>query len=108
MERVEGLIVGLTVLAIFIAAAIYVLSKIRKSRTQNDAPSAQDMLNQFGELYDSGELTKEEFRAVKRTLAVAITAEIDQKKRAQKDDGDPNETPEEREKRRRLERLLRN
>lgn len=105
MNHIVGLLLGLTFLTILIAVAFYVLSKIREGRAKDDAPTAQDLLVKFGQLYDSGILSEEEFRAIKRTFAVELaTAPVGKTK---KDDGGDAKKSEKDDRAARLERLLR-
>lgn len=80
-DAVVGLLAALSGLGIFIAVAVYVLSKLRRGPVER-APSAQNDLVKFGALYESGELTKEEFSQIKRAFAAALDAEIEAKKAA--------------------------
>jgi len=79
-DALVGLIAGLTGLGIFVAVAVYVLSKLRGASGKTKAPSVRDDLVKFGALYESGELTKEEFSQIKRSFAVALDAELAAKK----------------------------
>ena len=79
-DALVGLIAGLTGLGIFVAVAVYVLLKLRGATGKSKAPSVRDDLVKFGALYESGELTKEEFSQIKRSFAVALDAELAAKK----------------------------
>ena len=79
-DALVGLIAGLTGLGILVAVAVYVLSKLRGATGKSKTPSVRDDLVKFGALYESGELTKEEFSQIKRSFAVALDAELAAKK----------------------------
>ncbi|MBR4833513.1 MAG: hypothetical protein IKU86_04155 [Thermoguttaceae bacterium] len=80
-DSLVGLIVALTGLGIFVAVAVYILSKLRRGPS-SQPPSARDDLVKFGALYESGELTKEEFSQIKRAFAASLDAELEAKKAA--------------------------
>ncbi|MGI6401924.1 MAG: hypothetical protein ACOX0A_07430 [Thermoguttaceae bacterium] len=69
MDHLPELILALMALAIFIAVAWYIIGKIRKAGNEIKSPSAQELLARFGQMYDAGELSTEEFRAIKLTFA---------------------------------------
>ena len=75
-DELVGLIAALTGLGIFVAVAVYVLSKLRNARGGAQPPSVRDDLVKFGALYEAGELTKEEFSQIKRSFAAALDAEL--------------------------------
>ena len=79
-DALVGLIAALTGLGIFVAVAVYVLSKLRGATGKSKAPSVRDDLVKFGALYESGELTKEEFSQIKRSFAASLDAELAAKK----------------------------
>ncbi len=80
-DALVGLIAALTGLGIFVAVAVYVLSKLRRGPS-SQPPSARDDLVKFGALYESGKLTKEEFSQIKRAFAASLDAELEAKKAA--------------------------
>lgn len=75
-DALVGLIAALTGLGIFVAVAVYVLSKLRGATGKSKTPSVRDDLVKFGALYESGELTKEEFSMIKRSFAASLDAEL--------------------------------
>jgi hypothetical protein len=79
-DALIGLIASLTGLGIFVAVAVYVLSKLRGASGKSKTPSVRDDLVKFGALYESGELTKEEFSMIKRSFAASLDAELAAKK----------------------------
>ena len=79
-DALVGLIAALTGLGIFGAVAVYVLSKLRGATGKFKTPSVRDDLVKFGALYESGELTKEEFSLIKRSFAASLDAELAAKK----------------------------
>ena len=87
MERIPGLILAFTMLAILIAVAVYIIMKIRDAGKNTKTTGAQERLSLFGRLYDEGELTKEEFRAIRSSLTDAISEELEQL-RAERENAD--------------------
>ncbi|MBR5242843.1 MAG: hypothetical protein IKW13_01280 [Thermoguttaceae bacterium] len=79
-DALVGLIASLTGLGIFVAFAVYVLSKLRGATGKSKTPSVRDDLVKFGALYESGKLTKEEFSMIKRSFAASLDAELAAKK----------------------------
>jgi uncharacterized membrane protein len=71
----EWLIVWFAVLASLIATTAYVLSKIRAKTVQRE-PAASELLSKFRDLHSRGELTDDEFRTIKTTLAAQLHEEV--------------------------------
>jgi uncharacterized membrane protein len=71
----EALVLWLTVLASLIAVAAYIILKIRAKTLQNE-PEASELLSKFRDLHSQGELSDEEFRTIKTTLAVELQKEL--------------------------------
>jgi uncharacterized membrane protein len=71
----ESLVLWLSVLAALIAVAFYVIRKIRPKTVQSE-PGASEMLSKFRDLHSEGELSDEEFRTIKTTLAVQLQKEL--------------------------------
>lgn len=76
-DALPSLILGLTALGIFVAIACYVLSRIRAGQ-KDDSTSPNEALTRFSDLYEAGEITKEEYEAIRTRLtrAIAIQAEL--------------------------------
>ncbi|MCF0234797.1 MAG: hypothetical protein HUK22_07465 [Thermoguttaceae bacterium] len=73
MDHIEGLIVGITILAILVAVAVYVILKLRAGMRANvPAESAQEMLTKFNDLRDRGVITPEEYKAIRRNFTAQI------------------------------------
>jgi uncharacterized membrane protein len=77
----EWLILWLAVLASLIAVAGYILSKIRANTVQRE-PLSSELLSKFSELHSRGEVTDEEFRTIKTTLAAQLHEEVKAEDRA--------------------------
>ncbi|HYW81111.1 MAG TPA: hypothetical protein VE890_16130 [Thermoguttaceae bacterium] len=80
MERLlqsspEQAIASLALLAVFVAAAWYVLGLIREKAAQQE-PTASELLSKFRESHSEGVLSDEEFRTIKTTLAAQIQEEL--------------------------------
>jgi uncharacterized membrane protein len=71
----EGLVLWLAVLAILVAVACYVIGKIRPKPLQKER-KANEWLSKCRELNSQGELTDEEFRTIKTTLATQLQDEL--------------------------------
>lgn len=74
MDHLPGLILAFTGLAIFVAVSWYVIGKIRQAGNKTKTPSAEELLARFGRMYDEGELSREEYRAIKMTFASTLSA----------------------------------
>jgi hypothetical protein len=88
MDHLPGLILAFTGLAIFAAIAWYILGKIRRSGRGSRALSSEELLAQFSQMYDDGELTKEEFRAIKLFLVsdIATASELSKDEKSPEED----------------------
>jgi uncharacterized membrane protein len=73
--RPESLVMWLAVLAALIAVAAYFILKIRAKTLQHEPP-ASELLSKFRDLHSQGELTDEEFRTIKTTLAAQLQREL--------------------------------
>jgi uncharacterized membrane protein len=71
----EWLVVSFAVLAIMIAIAAYVISKIRAETLQRE-PRASELLSKFREMHSRGVLTDAEFRTIKTALAEQLQKEL--------------------------------
>jgi uncharacterized membrane protein len=71
----EAVVLWLAVLAVLIAAAIYVIGRIRAKAVQQELTTSE-LLSKFRESYYQGELTDAEFRTIKTTLASQLRDEL--------------------------------
>jgi len=71
----EWLVLWIATLAILVAIAYYVLGKIRPGTVQKE-PRASQWLSKFRDLHSRGELSDEEFRTIKTTLATQLKDEL--------------------------------
>jgi hypothetical protein len=71
----EWLVVWFAILAIMIAIAAYVISKIRAETLQREPP-ASELLSKFREMHSRGVLTDAEFRTIKTALAEQLQKEL--------------------------------
>jgi uncharacterized membrane protein len=76
----DELVLWLALLAILIAIACYIIGKIRPKSVQKEQKTSQ-WLAKCRELHSQGELSDEEFRTIKTTLASQLEDEL-------KDNGD--------------------
>ncbi len=68
---------GLLFAAIAVLAAIgaFIVSRFR-DRAEDDQPTASEMLTNFRDLHDEGELSDQEFRKIKTLLAEKLEQEL--------------------------------
>jgi len=71
----EKLILWGALLAVLVATLAYVIAKLRAEPAQQE-PTASEMLSKFRELHSRGELSDEEFRTIKTTLAAQFQEEL--------------------------------
>jgi hypothetical protein len=71
----ERLVISFALLAIMVAVAAFVISKIRSNTLQREPP-ASELLSKFREMHSRGVLTDAEFRTIKTALAVQIQDEL--------------------------------
>ncbi len=74
-EPVVQLILWVSVLSVLVAIAVYVSLRIRAESVQKE-PVASEMLSKFRELRGQGDLSEEEFRTIKTTLAEQLQQEL--------------------------------
>lgn len=73
--RPQGLILCCALLAMLVAVAIYAIRKVRANPLQQE-PAASELMSKFRESHSRGELSDEEFRMIKTTLAVKLREEL--------------------------------
>jgi uncharacterized membrane protein len=71
----ERLVIGLAILAVLVVVAWYVVGKIRPKTVQKER-SASQWLSKCRDLHTQGELSDEEFRTIKTTLATQLQDEL--------------------------------
>jgi len=71
----EKLILWGALLAVLVATLVYVIGKLRAEPVQQE-PKASELLSNFRELHSRGELSDEEFRTIKSTLAAQFQEEL--------------------------------
>lgn len=62
-------------LAVLVAAGVYLVGRVRPDQ-QPAAQSASELLSEFRELYEQGELSDEEFRTIKSKLNQRLQQEL--------------------------------
>jgi|GEM_PF-1648085 len=72
---IEGLVLGLAIVAILLVAAMYVAAQVRFNSTKQE-PTASDLLTKFREMYYQGVLSDSEYRTIRTTLAPQIKDEL--------------------------------
>ncbi len=70
------LMIGVAILAVLIAVAAYVLTKLRARPLQQER-TAHEQLAYFRELQSQGKLSTEEYRKIKERLSAQIVEEAD-------------------------------
>jgi ABC-type spermidine/putrescine transport system permease subunit I len=71
----EQLVISLALLAVMIAVAAYVISKIRAKAIQRE-PHVSELLSKFREMHSQGVLTDVEFRTIKTALIAQLQKEL--------------------------------
>ncbi len=71
----EETILSIAVLAVLVTVAYYVIAKIRPKPAKKERRASQ-WLSKFRESHSKGELTDEEFRTIKTTLATQLQDEL--------------------------------
>lgn len=74
-QLLSDLVIWVAVCAACIAVAIYVLGKIRAETVQQE-PTASELMVKFRDQHSKGELSDEEFRTIKTTLAARLKDEL--------------------------------
>jgi len=69
------LIVYATGLLMLLAIGYYIVLKVREGFSEN-GPGASDLMSSFRESYSQGELSEEEYRTIKATLAARLRQEL--------------------------------
>ena len=77
MTHLIGLIKGATALAIFIAISWYVLARLRRPHVAPQE-SISGTLRRYEEAYRNGDLSLEEYKAIRATLATALKTSMDE------------------------------
>ena len=72
MDSLPSLILCLVALGIFVAIAFYIASKLREGSVE-DGLTPSESMSLFSEMYEKGEMTLEEYRAVKTRLAETLS-----------------------------------
>lgn len=72
---VQELILWMALGAILVTVAAYVIGKIRTEPAQKE-PGASELMSKFRELRSKGQLSEEEFRTIKTTLADRLQEEL--------------------------------
>ncbi len=69
------LLVWVAILAVLTAVAVFTIKNIRAKAVQQE-PEASQLLSKFREQRSKGELSEEEFREIRATLAVRLKDEL--------------------------------
>ncbi len=76
MQKPEArLVILAAVTAVLAAVGIYVVAKVRRSFMES-GPRSADLITNFRELHSEGELTDEEYRTIKATLAARLQQQL--------------------------------
>jgi uncharacterized membrane protein len=68
-------VIWLAICAALVAVGIYVVMKVRQTLSENEAKT-HELISDFRELHSQGELSDEEYRTIKATLAARLQQEI--------------------------------
>ena len=74
-DSVVQLIIWVSIISVMVVVAVYVSLRIRAEPVQQE-PIASEMLSKFRELRGQGDLSEEEFRTIKTTLAEQLQQEL--------------------------------
>jgi hypothetical protein len=69
------LVIGLTALAILTVIGAFVVKKFR-DRNDDDRPTANDLLTNFRDLHDEGDISEKEYRNIKTVLGDKLHQEL--------------------------------
>ena len=80
MDRLQeyltaNVVLSLAGLAILVAVAAYVIGLVRPKSSQHE-PKASELMSKFRESHSKGNLSDEEFRTIKSTLAAQLKDEL--------------------------------
>ena len=68
-------VIWLALCAVLVAVGIYVVAKVRQTLAESE-PETHELMANFRELHSQGELSDEEYRTIKATLAARLQREI--------------------------------
>jgi hypothetical protein len=71
----ERLVISIAILAMMIAVAAYVISKLRSKTLQREL-HASELLSKFREMHSKGVLSDAEFRTIKTALTELLKREL--------------------------------
>ncbi len=71
----EELVIWAAILATLVAVAFYVIGRLRSPPSQQE-PTANELLSKLREMHLRGELSDQEFRTIKTTLAAPLQEEL--------------------------------
>ena len=74
-DPIVQLVIWLAVFSALVAVAAYIIMRLRTEAVQNE-PVASELLSKFRELHGQGDLSEEEFRTIKTTLAEQLQEEL--------------------------------
>ncbi|HET6879002.1 MAG TPA: hypothetical protein VFI31_02535 [Pirellulales bacterium] len=79
LQSIEAqVVVWLAACAVLAVVGIYVVVKVRQTFSESE-PATHDLMANFRELHSQGELSDEEYRTIKATLAARLQREIKDK-----------------------------
>lgn len=70
------MVIWTTVLAVLLAVGWYVVGRFRGS-TDDDRPSASELLTNFQDLHYKGDINAEEYRTIKTVLGAKLREELE-------------------------------
>jgi hypothetical protein len=69
------IVLGLAGIAVVVAIGVYVVARVRSEWIESK-PETSDLITNFRELRESGELSEKEYRTIKGMLADKLTREL--------------------------------
>ena len=74
-DPIVQLVIWLAVFSALVAIAAYIIMRLRTEPVQQE-PVASELLSKFRDLHGQGDLSEEEFRTIKTTLAEQLQEEL--------------------------------
>lgn len=70
------IVIGIALVAVLCAIGAYGIGRVRRA-LRDGGPDASDLMTNFRELHSRGELSDEEYRTIKATLAERLRRQLD-------------------------------
>ena len=77
-------VISLSLLAILVVVGVYVILKVR-GQMRDDHQSANNLMNNFREMYEQGDISDAEFRKLKTVIGDELEHELEEKTKEAKE-----------------------